>query len=326
MPRTARLDAPGTLHHVIIRGIERRRIVDDDKDRQTFVDRLGQLSVDLDTSVYAWALMTNHAHMLIRSGAVGLSAFMRKLLTGYAINYNQRHNRHGHLFQNRYKSIVCEEDVYFKELVRYIHLNPLRAGLVDTMQKLDWYRWCGHSMIVGRRKNSWQAKGYVLRWFGGRKKEAVSKYRYFVKQGVAIGKQPNLVGGGLIRSAGGWSEMKALRRIGDRQASDQRILGGGGFVEQITKQIDLEKKYRLSGKDRVKKAKILINETCNKRSISREALKSGSRLGEVSKVRSELALLLVKEHGLTLAESARQLGVCTSAITKIIMRNKIKSQ
>lgn len=149
MPRLARLDAPGTLHHVIIRGIERRRIVDDEKDRQSFVSRIEQISVDLDTSVYAWALMTNHAHMLVRSGAVGLSVFMRKLLTGYAINYNRRHGRHGHLFQNRYKSIVCEEDTYFKELVRYIHLNPLRAGLVDTVQKLDWYRWCGHSGPLG---------------------------------------------------------------------------------------------------------------------------------------------------------------------------------
>ena len=166
MPRSARLDAPGTLHHVIIRGIERRRIVDDDQDREAFVDRLEQLSIDLKTSVYAWALMTNHAHLLIRSGPEGLPSFMRKLLTGYAINYNQRHHRYGHLFQNRYKSIVCEEDAYFKELVRYIHLNPLRAGLVETMQKLDWYHWCGHSVIVGRRKRSWQERDYVLGWFG----------------------------------------------------------------------------------------------------------------------------------------------------------------
>ena len=94
MPRSARLDAPGTLHHVIIRGIERRRIVDDDKDRQGFVDRLAQLSVELKTPIYAWSLMTNHAHFLVRSGPEGLPSFMRKLLTGYAINYNQRHYRH----------------------------------------------------------------------------------------------------------------------------------------------------------------------------------------------------------------------------------------
>ena len=140
MPRQARLDAPGTLHHIIIRGIERRRIVADDTDRKRFVDRLGKLSAEMEMQVYAWALMTNHAHILLKSGHGGVSAFMRKLLTGYAVNYNIRHKRHGHLFQNRYKSIVCEADTYFKELVRYIHLNPLRAGLVDTMKKLDWYR------------------------------------------------------------------------------------------------------------------------------------------------------------------------------------------
>ena len=318
MPRSARLDAPGTLHHVIIRGIEKRRIVDDDQDREVFVDRLEQLSVDLKTPVYAWALMTNHAHLLIRSGPEGLPSFMRKLLTGYAINYNRRHHRHGHLFQNRYKSIVCEEDTYFKELVRYIHLNPLRADLVESMQKLDWYRWCGHSVIVGRRKRSWQERDYVLKWFGVKKKEAVSNYRNFVKKGVALGKQPNLTGGGLIRSAGGWSEVKALRRMGDRQVSDERILGTGDFVEQITQQIDLERKCRLIGADRVEKAKKLLKEKCEAQSISKEALKGGSRTGDVSKVRCELALELVKECGLTYSESARQLGVCTSAIAKII--------
>ncbi len=158
MPSSARLDAPEELHHVIVRGIERRRIADDDQDCQVFVDRLGQLSIDLKTPVYDWALMTNHAHLLIRSGPEGLPSFMRKLLTGYAINYNRRHHCYGHLFQNRYKSIVCEEDAYFKELVRYIHLNPHRAGLVESLQKLDCFHWCGHSVIVGRRKTPWQRK------------------------------------------------------------------------------------------------------------------------------------------------------------------------
>ena len=113
MPRRARLDAPGTLHHVIVRGIEKRRIVNDVADRKNFVKRMGQLSADTKTSIYAWALMTNHAHILIRSGLGGLPNFMRRLLTGYASAYNRRHKRFGHLFQNRYKSIICEEDPYF---------------------------------------------------------------------------------------------------------------------------------------------------------------------------------------------------------------------
>jgi putative transposase len=126
MPRQARLDSPGTLHHVMIRGIEQRRIVNDDQDRREFVQRLGALAEETQTLVYAWALMSNHAHLLVCSGPLGLATFMRRLLTGYAVSYNRRHRRHGHLFQNRYKSIVCEGDSYFTELVRYIHLNPLR--------------------------------------------------------------------------------------------------------------------------------------------------------------------------------------------------------
>ena len=111
MPRQARLDAPGTLHHVILRGIEKREIVDDDKDRQNFIQRLGGLAEETETKIYAWSLMTNHAHLLLRSGPLSLPKFMRRFLTGYAVTYNLRHLRHGPLFQNRYHSILCDEDV-----------------------------------------------------------------------------------------------------------------------------------------------------------------------------------------------------------------------
>ena len=124
MPRQARLDAPGTLHHVILRGIERGKIVADAEDRGAFLTRLGDVARVTRTTVYAWALLPNHAHLLLRSGPAGLPHFMRRLLTGYAQGYNRRHRRSGHLFQNRYQSIVCEEDAYFQELTRYIHLTP----------------------------------------------------------------------------------------------------------------------------------------------------------------------------------------------------------
>lgn len=155
MPRHARLDAPGTLHHVILRGIENRVIVDDDNDRRNFVNRKGEMANKTNTVIYAWALMSNHAHILLRSSEYGLLTFMRRFLTGYAISYNRRHMRWGHLFQNRYKSIVCDEDAYFQELTRYIHLNPLRAELVKNMNALDEYPWCGHSVIMGKVDYLW---------------------------------------------------------------------------------------------------------------------------------------------------------------------------
>jgi REP element-mobilizing transposase RayT len=132
----------------MVRGIDRRRIVNDVADRKNFVKRMGELAAGTKTTIYGWALLTNHAHILLRSSEIGLSVYMRRLLTGYAISYNRRHRRWGHLFQNRYKSIICDEDAYFTELVRYIHLNPLRAKLVKSLDKLDRYRWSGHGVLM----------------------------------------------------------------------------------------------------------------------------------------------------------------------------------
>jgi REP element-mobilizing transposase RayT len=322
MPRSARLDAPQSLHHVIVRGIERHRIVADDDDRNMFVERMGELSQHLQTPVYAWALMTNHAHIFLRSGPVGLAGFMRKLLTGYAVRYNRRHNRYGHLFQNRYKSIVVEEDIYFKELVRYIHLNPLRAGIIQTLPKLDQYRWSGHGSLMGRVDRPWQDTVYVLRWFGQRQVPARKAYRQFVEQGVGLGRQPHLVGGGLIRSAGGWSEVKALRRIGMPEKGDERILGGGSFVARMLDEADLSMKCRMANMDRAKMAAELVDTYCKEKGISGQALCGGSRQRAVSKLRQELALRLTQELGLSFAETARLLGVCTSAVAKIRLRSE----
>ena len=182
MPRGPRLDAPETLHHIIFRGIERGLIVRDDVDREDFISRLGRLAKETSTAMYAWSLMSNHGHMLLRSGKGGIPTLMRRLLTGYAVSYNRRHARWGHVFQNRYKSIICEEDVYFQRLVSYIHLNPLRAGIVQSLEELDVYPWCGHSVLMNQQQNDWQDRDYVLEYFGATEGSARKAYRTFVSE------------------------------------------------------------------------------------------------------------------------------------------------
>ena len=324
MPRQARLDAPGTLHHVIVRGIEKRKIVDDTIDREDFVKRMGQIAFETDTAIYAWSLMPNHAHILLKSSSFGLSRYMRRLLTGYALSYNRRHDRYGHLFQNRYKSIICEEDAYFKELVRYIHLNPLRAKLVKSMSELDRYRWSGHSVLVGIRRNDWQDWNYVLRWFGKKTGSARKVYRKFIQKGIDQGRRPELVGGGLIRSMGGWSQVKSIRSLDMRERSDERILGSGAFVDYLLKSVDKKVKHQFVGYYRMKEIDQYIARVCHEGDVNIKEVKSGSRRGMISKIRSKLAIALVNEYGLSLAETARQLGVSTSAISKIISRQKNK--
>ena len=113
-----------------------------------------------------------------------VAQLVRRLLTGYVVTFNRRHRRCGRLFQNRYKSILCQEDTYLLELVRYIHLNPIRAGIVKNLKSLDRYSYTGHSMIMGKRKISLQDTDSVLQLFGKNKFAARKKYRDFVDKGI----------------------------------------------------------------------------------------------------------------------------------------------
>lgn len=225
MPRQARIDAPGALHHIIARGIERRSIFDDDADRDNFLNRLGQVLSDTHTSCYAWALIPNHFHLLLRSGPTSLSTVMRRVLTGHAIYYNYRHRRHGHLFQNRYKSILCQEDTYLLELVRYIHLNPLRAGVIQDMGMLHRYPYSGHSALLGNINRDWQDTECILKFSGKTLSSSRKRYREFVRKATGLDRRPELTGGGLIRSTGGWSAVKAMRKSGFRQKADGESAG-----------------------------------------------------------------------------------------------------
>jgi len=233
MPRQPRLDAPGTLHHVMGRGIEKTKIFRKEEERVDFLQRLSALWQEEALKVYAWALMGNHFHLLIRTGRQSLSGGMKKILTGYVVNFNRRHKRYGHLFQNRFKSIICEDDPYLLELTRYIHLNPLRAGVVRKIEELNKYAWTGHSAIMGEVERKWQDTETVLAYFSKRKRKAIAGYENFVREGEFQGRRPELVGGGLIRSLGGWAQVVSSRRKGIESVYDDRILGSSDFVENL---------------------------------------------------------------------------------------------
>ncbi len=233
MPRRARIDAPGALHHIIVRGIDRKKIFKDDSDRDNFLERLGAIVGETRTGCFAWALIPNHFHLLLRTGDSSISHVMQRLLTGHAVSFNRRHGRSGHLFQNRYKSILCQEDAYLLELVRYIHLNPLRAKIVDDLKTLEKYPYAGHCAFFKKALYPWQDTGYVLGMFDAKPATALRRYRAYIAKGVGQGRRDDLSGGGLIRSAGGWSAVKAMRKARLSQKSDERVLGDGAFVDAV---------------------------------------------------------------------------------------------
>ncbi|MET0028813.1 MAG: transposase [Candidatus Thiodiazotropha sp.] len=155
MPRLGRLHIPGGCYHVMGRGLERRRIIFADRDKQDFLARMGETLARSGSQCLAWSVMTNHYHLLIRVGDQQLAKLMSPLLGGYAGHYNRHHRRSAYVYQNRYKSILCDEDSYLLELVRYIHLNPLRADMVKSLSDLDRYPWTGRATLMGYRKQDW---------------------------------------------------------------------------------------------------------------------------------------------------------------------------
>jgi REP element-mobilizing transposase RayT len=322
MPRHARLDAPGALHHVICRGIARRPIIRDDTDRAAFVEQLGRVLTATGPRCYAWALLSNYVHLLLRTGAVPLTTVMRRLLTGYAGAFNRRHRRHGYLFQNRYKSILCQEEPHLLELVRYLHLNPLRAGLVKDLRALDRYPWSGHTALMDRTPRPWQAVREVLPHFSARAAAARRAYRTFVADGIPQGRRPELTGGGLVRSAGGWTALMARRRLGDRLHGDERILGESEFVEAALKAGGevMERRHRLRshGYD----FDWLLRRVAAEAGVPPEDLLTPSKVPRRARYRSLLCYWAVRELGLPGTVVAAKLGLTQPAGSRAVPRGE----
>jgi len=221
---------------------------------------------------------------------------MRKLLTGYVVKFNRRHKRYGHLFQNRYRSIICEDDPYLLELTRYIHLNPIRGGIVDDLIGLNKYPWTGHSAIMGSVRRDWQDTDTVLTYFGNRKKGAILRYEMFVKEGL--------------------SQVLSLRRKGTKVASDERILGSSEFIQDLLSEAEARERETLRLSARIFDLASLARGIAEGEGITQSELRSGGRKSHVSRARKIFCQVAVKKMGHSGAEVARFLGVTTSAVNR----------
>ena len=322
MPRKARIDAPGAIHHIICRGIEGQNVFWDETDRIDLLQRLEKILSETNTPCYAWALLPNHFHLLLRTGNAPIATVMLRLLSGYAGRFNRRHRRSGHLFQNRYKSILCQENKYLLELVRYIHLNPLRAGVVASLNQLDYYSYCGHAILMGLRKCNWLDMDFVLNLFGKRVWAARRAYHAFIEKGIAHGNRPELVGGGLIRSMGGWKAIKSLRNSQIHLKGDERILGDSDFVKSVllTQNEQMERRYKLQAQGwDFEKIVSRVAEIFNME--ARLILTAGKQKLRV-KGRSLVCYWAVKELKMKTTEVAKLLDITQSAVTKAVIRGE----
>jgi hypothetical protein len=245
---------------------------------------------------------------------------MRRLLTGYAVNFNRRHRRYGHLFQNRYKSILCEKDPYLKQLVGYIHLNPYRAGIVETEKALRTYRFTGHCALMGKKDIVWQDTAYVLALFGKTVNDARKNYADYVSKCAGAGRRPELTGGGLIRSAGGWRAIRAAYEAGIRLSSDERILGSSHFVEKTLASAgeDYDRRMRLkaSGID----LDVVMNVVSAHFKLEPAELSGPSRRQQISQARALISYLAVQELRISGADVARRLKIDRSSVSRAVGR------
>ncbi len=322
MPRIGRLHIPGGYYHVMGRGLERRRIFNTPEDKQDFLTRLSEGLEQTASRCLAWVVMSNHYHLFIQVTTTPLSQLMRKVLGGYAGNYNRRHRRVGYVFQNRYKSILCDEESYFLALIRYIHLNPVKAKILKNVSELDRHRWSGHAGIMGRHVQEWHTTEDVLERFSCQKAAARRKYRAYIMAGLAEPEQEDLGGGGLIRSYGGWQNVLDQREAHGSKIGDERILGDSDFVERMLKEDELQ----LEAKARIKKAgwtleKLMIY-VCDRFDVELEQLTHRGRDNQLSLVRALICYWGSDNLGIPGTQIAVRLKMSQQAASKASKRGE----
>jgi REP element-mobilizing transposase RayT len=288
MARKPRVEFDGALYHVIVRGNQRQRIFEDDHDRITYLERLEHYRKRYRFRLYAYVLMSNHVHLLLQSGRVGLSKIMQGLQFSYTQRYNRRHRKVGHLFQGRYKAILCDRDAYLLELVRYIHLNP---GRLKTPVSPWRYRWSSYGAYLGKPSIIEIDTAEVLSQFGSRPGAARQRYRSFMEEGIDQGHEEKYY-----------------------QTIDQRFLGEEDFISRVSERgeaKEVEMRGKKVGFTRLLKAVSAVHE------VEGEILLRPGRRRRWVGVRAQLVYLARRWCGVTAKELGRRLHRDPSMISRL---------
>ena len=284
MARRPRVFAAGLLYHVIVRGNQRRKTFRHDDDYRAYLDRLDKYRAQCHVRIYAFCLMPNHVHLLVETGSIPLAKFMQGVQQSYTQYFNLRYRKVGHLFQGRYKAIICERDKYLLALIRYIHLNPVRAKLASRPQQ---YRYSGHNSYLRNGIDKIVEATPILRLIGGKK-----AYERFVLEGM--GEEHN----------------EAYYAV-----EDQRFLGEDGFGEEISREAE-----EISEPKRKKPIDAVIKEIARRVQAPPELLRSKDRRWDISAQRAEAVALLVREYGYGVSEVAKYLGRDQANVSTMLSR------
>jgi len=267
----------------MVRGIERRSIFLDVHDRLDLLTRLERVLEGSGARCYAWALMPNHFHLVLRPKRVPLSRLMARIGTGYARRFNERHDRVGHLFQNRFRSRIVEDDADLVGVVRYVHLNPLAGGIVNSLGELETHPWCGHGALLAVYPvPGFQAARETLALFGEEPSAARRALRSWMHEGWTHGLEPEAI------------DPEAPARADVARRSLARDARWDALLGRVGARFDLP----------------------------REALCNGAIGRRLAKPRAVLAYLGVQRLGLGVCEVAGRLGISPAAASRAVSRGR----
>jgi REP element-mobilizing transposase RayT len=288
MARRLRVQYPGAIYHLMARGNGRQAIVRDDTDRDRLVEYLGRAAVRCSWRVFAFVMMSNHLHVVLKTPEPNLSRGMQGFVSAYANVWARRHRFSGHVFQGRYRTELVEDETYLWTVTRYIHLNPVRARLVEHPAEWRWSSYAGYARA--RSRLEWVAYDELLAaWageFGGSGSEPAAAYRRFVASGISQ------------RPESPWSE-----------AFDGWILGSSRFVDRIRSIVkgqprrDQRREWRRLHALSISR---VIDVVCDEFGIERDEL---SQRGSREPARAALAYLARRHTVATNAELMEVLGV-----------------
>lgn len=283
MARRPRVFAAGLLYHVIVRGNQQRKTFCVEDDYQAYLDRLERYRTKYQVRIYAYCLMPNHVHLLVETGSAPLGKFMQGLQQSYTQYFNRRYRKAGHLFQGRYKAIVCDKEKYLLALLRYIHLNPVRAGLAKRPEK---YAYSGHRGYLKSGATKLIDAQPILRLLGGPK-----RYESFVLDGLDE------------------DHNEAYYRV-----EDQRFLGEEGFGEEISRAVGEQQRRRM------RPLEADLKEIARQLATTVEELQGKDRRWEVSRKRGKAVTMLVREREHSVAEVAKFLRRDPTNISMMLLR------
>ena len=284
MPRKPRLHVPGGFYHVILRGNSRSDIFVDASDRRLWESILMEALVTYQQHLHAYCWMTNHVHLAMQTGEIALGRFVGALACRYAKAFNKKYGRSGHLFERRHRAVLVESDEQLLQLVRYIHQNPLRAKMVETLSD---YLWSSHSVYAGAETSSFVTTNFVLSLLGQDMQTAREHYLKFV---------------GVKPAA---SELKRLR---NNQCNTDRL-----SIEKTQRIQVIGSKRSPSDPETLEQ---LMKRHCSASQFSLTELQSPSRCRELSTLRTKIALEATDRGLATVTELARLFNRSQPALSR----------